>query len=60
MYNEEIKAFAQRQEQKLIASLGHSREHSDPSNEVRNRDDYQREYSILIFISATSGQNAAV
>ncbi|HGY3123802.1 TPA: dGTP triphosphohydrolase [Klebsiella variicola] len=52
MYNEEIKAFAQRQEQKLIASLGHSREHSDPCTEVRNRDDYQRDYARILYSSS--------
>ena len=49
MNNEQIKAFAQKQEQKLIDALGHSREHTDVSSETRNRDDYQRDYARMLY-----------
>lgn len=52
MYNEETKAFAQKQEQKLIDALGHSREHTDASPETRNRDDYQRDYARILYSSS--------
>lgn len=52
MYDDETIAFAKKQEQKLIDALGHSREHTDISSEVRNRDDYQRDYARILYSSS--------
>lgn len=52
MYNEETKAFAKKQEQKLIEALGHSREHTNASTEARIRDDYQRDYARILYSSS--------
>lgn len=52
MYNDEIIAFAKKQEQKLIEALGHSREYAGSGSEARNRDDYQRDYARILYSSS--------
>ncbi|EPP3373192.1 deoxyguanosinetriphosphate triphosphohydrolase family protein [Proteus mirabilis] len=52
MYNNELKLFAQEQEKKLIKALANTREHSGPSFEARNRDDYQRDYARILYSSS--------
>lgn len=52
MYNDKLIAFAQAQEQKLISTLGNTREHMDTSSEVRTRDDYQRDYARILYSSS--------
>ncbi len=43
MYCNELKEFAQEQEQKLISALADTREHPSPDGETRSRDNYQRD-----------------
>ncbi|WP_343463107.1 dGTP triphosphohydrolase [Pantoea sp.] len=52
MYDQYIKEFAQAQEQKLIDALGDSREHTDSGEELRFRDDYQRDYARILYSSS--------
>lgn len=52
MYDQDIKEFAQAQEQKLIDALGDRREHTDSHDEVRDRDDYQRDYARILYSSS--------
>lgn len=52
MYDKELKVFAQAQEQKLIEALANSREHADTHSEIRNRDDYQRDYARILYSSS--------
>lgn len=52
MYKDEVKQFAKSQEQKLIDSLAHSREHANLISAVRNRDDYQRDYARILYSSS--------
>ena len=52
MYNDQTKAFAKKQEQKLIDALGHSREHTSASTGARMRDDYQRDYARILYSSS--------
>lgn len=52
MYDNELKAFAKEQEQKLINTLADTREHSGANPKVRNRDDYQRDYARILYSSS--------
>lgn len=52
MYDNELKAFAKEQEQKLINTLADTREHSGAILKVRNRDDYQRDYARILYSSS--------
>lgn len=52
MYDSEMKAFAKEQEQKLINALANTREHFGTNFEVRNRDDYQRDYARILYSSS--------
>lgn len=52
MYDSELKAFAKEQEQKLINALANTREHFGTNFEVRNRDDYQRDYARILYSSS--------
>ncbi|MCE0490926.1 dNTP triphosphohydrolase [Pantoea sp. Mb-10] len=52
MYDQDIKEFAQAQEQKLIDALGNKREHPDSYDEVRDRDSYQRDYARILYSSS--------
>ncbi|WP_369115711.1 deoxyguanosinetriphosphate triphosphohydrolase family protein [Edwardsiella tarda] len=52
MYDSELKSFAKEQELKLIKSLANTREHFGTNFEVRNRDDYQRDYARILYSSS--------
>lgn len=52
MYDSELKEFAKEQEQKLINALANTREHFGTNFEVRNRDDYQRDYARILYSSS--------
>lgn len=52
MYCNELKEFAQEQEQKLISALADTREHPSPDGETRSRDNYQRDYARILYSSS--------